>query len=121
MVFRCHRSTVFWVSRFPLSTPSFSIRPGSQKSRTLPFSSSFVLFRSWGIFGDGDGVAVERMAYEFWCVYVILCKVRKTRRKTSTVCKRERENKKRNKCCLYCFPLFEFVFGKWCGCGGGVE
>jgi len=59
MVFRCHRSTVLWVSRFPPLMPSLSIRPGSQKSRTLPFSSSFVLFRSWGIFGEGDVVAVE--------------------------------------------------------------
>jgi hypothetical protein len=59
VVFQCRRSTVLWVSRFPPSTPSLSIRPGSQKSRTLRFSYSFVLFRSWGIFGDGDVVAVE--------------------------------------------------------------
>jgi hypothetical protein len=58
-----------------------------------------------------------------FCVCVCVLYVRKTKGLVP-VCKRERENKKRNKSCLYCFSLFsEFAFGKWCGGAGrcGVE
>jgi hypothetical protein len=62
----------------------------------------------------------RELAMNFAYVYVILCNVRK-RRKTSTVCKRERENKKRNKSCLCCF-LFRVCFWQvvrgWSGVGG---
>ena len=117
------RSTVFWVSRFPPLDP-ISFRSGL--ALRSPGHYHFLRPSFFFVLEGFMAMVMQSQSSEWpmkFCVYVCVCTEDE---RLVPVCKRERENKKRNKSCFVLFlPIFEFAFGKWCGAvrggAGAVE